>query len=99
MARANARGILEPRRTRHRAWRRRTAAGVRSIAVETARSDATVVDVAEDAADGALEDEATNASRVAFATDDGGFDGVGDHVDHGVHGRCGVGHLLPWAVV
>jgi hypothetical protein len=61
---------LEPRRTRHRAWRCRTTAGVRSIAVETARSDAAVVDVAEDVADGALEDEAMNASRVAVATDD-----------------------------
>jgi hypothetical protein len=53
-----------------------------------------VADVAEGSADGALEDEATNASRVGVATDDGRFNGVGDGVNHRIHGRYGVGHLL-----
>jgi hypothetical protein len=54
-----------------------------------------VADVAEGSADGAMEDEATNASRVGVATDDGRFNGVGDGVNHHIHGRYGVGHLLP----
>jgi hypothetical protein len=66
--------------------------------VETTRRNAAVVDVAEDSADGALEDEATNASGVVVATDNGGFNCISDRVDHGVHGRSRGRHLLPLVV-
>jgi len=86
MAGANASGVLQPRRTRHGARRRRAAASVWSSAVKTARSDAAFGDVAKGTTDGALEDEAANASRVVVAAGDGGFDGVGDGINLGIHG-------------
>jgi len=55
--------------------------------VETVRSDAAFCDVAKGTANGALEDEATNASRVVVALGNGGFNGVGDGIDLGVHRR------------
>jgi hypothetical protein len=55
-----------------------------------------VIDVAEDSA--ALEDEATNASGVVVATDDGGFNCISDCVDHGIHGRSRGRHLVPLVV-
>jgi hypothetical protein len=30
------------------------------------------------------------------ATVDGGLHHVSDRIDHGIHGRYGVCHLLPW---
>ena len=54
-----------------------------------------VVDVVEGTADGALEHEAAKASGVV-ATVDGGLHRVGDRINHGIHGRYGVRHLLPW---
>ena len=63
--------------------------------MKTTRSDTAVGDVAKDATDGALEDEATNASRVVVAAGDGGFNGVGDGIDLGIHGMEGTGGM-PW---
>ena len=54
-----------------------------------------VIDVMEGTADGALEHEAAKASGVV-ATVDGGLHCIGDGVDHGIHERYGVCHLLPW---
>jgi hypothetical protein len=72
------------------------SSSVASISVETARRDAAKANFAEDAANGALDDEALDSTRVSVATSDGGFNGVGDSVDHGVHGRSRSRHLLPW---
>ena len=57
-----------------------------------------VMDVSKGTADGALQHEAKKASGVV-ATSDGGLHGIGDRVDHGVHGRYGCCHLLPWVVM
>jgi hypothetical protein len=78
--------------------RRRASTGSSSVAVETAKGSAVVGDVAKGSADGALEDETTNASRVGVATDDGRFNGVGDGVNHRIHGRSRGRHLLPLVV-
>jgi hypothetical protein len=83
------------RRADFHARRRRTATTGASNAVETARRDAAVVDVAKDAANSALEDEVANATGVVVAMDDGGFNSIGDRIHHGIHGRYGVCHLLP----
>jgi hypothetical protein len=96
MTGADSSGELEPRQTRHGARSCRAAAGVRSSAVETARGDAAVGDVAKSTADGALEDEPTNSSRMVVAAGNGGLDGVGDGVNLSVHGRNRGRHLLPW---
>jgi hypothetical protein len=67
-------------------------------AVEIMRGDAVVGDVLEGTADGALEHETAKTSNMV-ATVDGGLHYVGDRVNHGIHGRYGVRHLLPWVTV
>jgi hypothetical protein len=62
--------------------------------MEAASRDAVVGDVTKDTADNALEHVAAKATGVV-ATVDGGLHCVGDGVDHGIHGRNGMGHLLP----
>jgi hypothetical protein len=54
-----------------------------------------VMDVTEGTVDGTLEHEVAKASGVV-ATVDGGLHCFGDRIDHRIHGRCGVRHLLPW---
>ena len=54
-----------------------------------------VGDVPEGTANGALEHEVAKASGMV-ATMDGGLHRVGDRINHGVHGRYGVCHHLPW---
>ena len=54
-----------------------------------------VVDVAEGTVDGALQHEAANASDLV-AAGDRRLHCIGDRVDHSIHGRNGMGHILPW---
>lgn len=51
-----------------------------------AKGSVVVMDVMEGTADGTLDDEATNSSRVLVAMDDGGFNSIDDGVDHHIHG-------------
>jgi hypothetical protein len=62
--------------------------------IEAASRDVVLGDVPKDTADGALEHVAAKATGVV-ATVDGRLHCVGDGVDHGIHGRNGMGHLLP----
>jgi hypothetical protein len=74
---------------------RMTATAPSSVhSVEAARRNAVVGDVPEDTVDGALEHVAAKATGVV-ATVVGGLYCVGDGINHGIHGRYGVGHLLP----
>jgi hypothetical protein len=67
----------------------------RTNSIEAAGRDAVGMDVPKDTANNALYHEVANASGLV-ATVDGGLHSVGDRVHHRVHGRYGVGHLLPW---
>jgi len=61
-----------------------------------AKGNTVLANVPEDAVDGALEEEPADSSKVAVATGDGCLNGVGDRVDHGIHGEEWRGrHLLP----
>ena len=53
-----------------------------------------VGDVPEGTADGALEHEAAKASGMV-AAGDGGLHGVGDGIDHRIHGRYRSRHVVP----
>jgi hypothetical protein len=63
--------------------------------MEAASRDAVVGDVPKDTADDALEHVAAKTTSLV-ATVDGGLHCVGDGDDHGIHGRNGMCHLLPW---
>ena len=54
-----------------------------------------VVDVPKDTADGALQHVAAKASG-SLTTVDGDLYNVCDRVCHGIHGRYGISHHLPW---
>jgi hypothetical protein len=62
--------------------------------MEVTRRDVVVVDVTEGTADNTLEHEAMKASSVVSASD-GSLHNIGDGIDHRIHGRYGVRHLLP----
>jgi hypothetical protein len=59
------------------------------------KRSAVTVDVPEDTAYGALEQETPKAAGVVGAAVDDALDGVRDGVHHGVHGRSSGRHLLP----
>jgi hypothetical protein len=66
--------------------------------MEVTRRDVVVVDVTEGTADSTLEHEAMKASGVVSASD-GSLHGVSDEIDHRIHGRYGVHHLLTYETV